>query len=1012
MKNCFAKKQFLTFLFLSVTALLFSQQSIIETSLLTDFNNALQLYQNKAYTAAQKSFEKVVKNSNENSNLKADAAYFEAMCALKLQQTSADQKVLDFVATYPNSTKKNQAFFNVGNYYFANKKPAYALKWYEKVNKEVLSEENRKELNFKTGYSLLVSGDLSTAKNLFLPLINDAKYGNDARYYYGFIAYKLEDYGIAESTLKEIADNESYKAEISYYLLDISFKSGKFERCITVGEELLKNKDRKDFSDISKIVGESYFNLEKYAQAIPYLKNYKGVKGKWNNTDYYQLGYAFYKQNDFENAIGYFNKIIDQKNAVSQNAYYHLAECYLNTKKKNEALNAFKTASEMDFNLKIKEDAALNYAKLSYEEGNPFENVADVLQNYLKNYPNTTSFKEINQLIVYSFIHQQDFDGALNYLKKKKTEDNTALTLEVSLYRGIQLFTDKKYTEALPFFTLSKKSLTPEIFQKGFYWEAETLFRLENFEDALAKFLSAATLEKTSKTTELQLIDYNLGYCYFKLSKYAEAIRSFKIVLQKKDLEKNIKQDATLRLADSYFAISNFGDAIKSYQLVIDETGIGADYAQYQIGMSHGYRGENLLKIEALKKVVNNYEISNLKDDALFQLAITYTTLKNAKEAHDAYDRLQKNYPKSVFISRALVRQGLLYYNGNENAKALEKFKLTASKFPNSPDALEAVNNAKNIYIDEDKLDDFVAWTKTMRFVNVSESELEKSAFIIVERKYFEDKNNQNSILSLTKYLKNYPEGVNDLKATYYLANTYFKEKEYENAIPYFEKVIKAGQSNFSEDALAKLAEIQLSKENYDAAIPLLERLEQEAYSTDNAAFAQSNLMKAYFSKESYQKALAFAKKIMEKESKSPVLEMDAKIIIARSSFKLNDFETSKEYYKTIENKAIGELKAEILYHAAFFQNQEKAYEKSNEIVKKLIAEFASYKYWGVKSYVIMGKNYYGLKDAYQATFILENVIKNFPQFEDVVREAKTELIKIKDTESKTNNSINPQIKN
>ncbi|WP_445748004.1 tetratricopeptide repeat protein [Polaribacter sp.] len=1012
MKKCFSKNHLLNLFFILVTGLQFSQQSSIETSILTDFTNALQLYQNKAYTAAQKSFEKVVKNSQENSNLKADAAYFEAMCALKLQQTSADQKILDFVATYPNSTKKNQAFFNVGNYYFANKKPAYALKWYQKVNKEVLSEENRKELNFKSGYSLLVSGDLSAAKNLFLPLINDGKYGNDARYYYGFIAYKLEDYGIAESTLKEIADNESYKAEISYYLLDISFKSGKFERCIKVGEELLKDKKRNDVSDISKIVGESYFNLGKYAESIPFLKNYKGNRGKWNNTDFYQLGYAYYKQNDFENAIANFNKIIDQKNAVSQNAYYHLAECYLNTEKKNEALNAFKTASEMDFNQKIKEDAALNYAKLSYEEGNPFENVADVLQNYLKNYPNSTSYKEINQLVVYSFIHQQDYEGALNYLKKKKSDDNTALTLEVSLYRGIQLFTDKKYAEALPYFTISKKSLAPEIFQKGYYWEAETLFRLNKFEEALTKFLSTATLEKTSKTTELQLVDYNVGYCYFKLNKYTEAIRSFKIVLQKKELDNTIKQDATLRLADSYFAISNFGDAIKSYQLVVNETGIGADYAQYQIGMSYGFRGENLQKIDALKKVVNNFENSNLKDDALFQLANTFTTLKNAKEAHEAYDRLQKNYPKSAFIPRALVRQGLLYYNGNENAKALEKFKLTASKFPNSPDALEAVNNAKNIYIDEDKLDDFVAWTKTLRFVNVSETELEKSAFTIAERKYFDDTNNQNTILSLTKYLKNYPDGANDLKANYYLASTYFKEKEFDNAIPYFEKVIKAGQSNFSEDALAKLAEIQLSKENYDVAIPLLERLEQEAYATENAAFAQSNLMKAYFSKEAFEKSLTFAKKVLSKESISPALELDAKTIIARASFKLNDFETAKEYYKTIENKVTGELKAEILYHEAYFQNQEKAFEKSNEIVKKLIAEFASYKYWGVKSYVIMGKNYYGLKDAYQATFILENVIKNFPQFEDIVREAKTELIKIKDAESKTNNSINPQIKN
>ena len=108
----------------------------------------------------------------------------------------------------------------------------------------------------------------------------------------------------------------------------------------------------------------SYFNLRKYKEAASYLKGYAGKKGKWNNYDYYQLGYVYYKQNDFESAINYFNKIIAQKNAVSQNAYYHLAECYLNIDKKTEALNAFRTASEMTFSLDIQEDVALNYAKL------------------------------------------------------------------------------------------------------------------------------------------------------------------------------------------------------------------------------------------------------------------------------------------------------------------------------------------------------------------------------------------------------------------------------------------------------------------------------------------------------------------------------------------------------------------------------------------------------------------------------------------------------------------------
>ena len=54
-----------------------------------------------------------------------------------------------------------------------------------------------------------------------------------------------------------------------------------------------------------------------------------------------------------------------------------------------------------------------------------------------------------------------------------------------------------------------------------------------------------------------------------------------------------------------------------------------------------------------------------------------------------------------------------------------------------------------------------------------------------------------------------------------------------------------------------------------------------------------------------------------------------------------------------------------------------------------------------------MAKNFYGLKDSYQATYILDNVINNFTDYPDVVEEAKTELSAIKLEESKTNSSIN-----
>ncbi len=1005
MKIRFMAKQVLFLFFFTITSVVFSQQSIIDVNAEANFNDALKLYNNKAYAAAQKTFAIVENSASPKSTLMADASYYNAMCGIKLNQTDADKKVLSFVENYPASNKKNKAFFKVGNYYFANKKAAHALKWYQKVNLDGLSKENQKEINFKMGYGLLVAKRLDLAKDKFLPLINDAKYGNDSRYYYGYISYKLEDYGLAESTLKEIADNDSYKAEISYYLLDISFKAGSFERCISVGKELLKTAKRKEASEISKIIGESYFNLNKYEEAIPYLKGYKGKNGKWNNTDYYQLGYAYFKQNDFENAISYFNKIIDQENAVAQNAYYHLAECYLNIEKKNEALNAFKTASEMSYNSSIKEDAALNYAKLSYEEGNPFENVSDVLQNYLKTYPNSTSYKEINELIVSSFIHENDYQGALEYLKKKKSTENLNLSLEVSLYRGIQLFNEKKISEVLAFFTSAKTSNTIEISRKAKYWEAETLYRLENYEEALSKFIALNNSLRSANNKDFPLLEYNIAYCHFKLKDYEKAALTFNQFSGKGNIDQNSKDDSFLRLGDSYFAIRNYEKAIRAYKVIVDNSGLDADYAMYQTGMSYGFQNKNEAKVNALTKVINNYQISSLKDDALFQLAATYTKLKDYEKAHQAYNRLQEKHVKSVFIPTALVREGLLYYNQNKNSLALNNFKKVAQTYPNSSEALEAVKNAKNIYVDEDRLNEYVTWTKTLNFVEVSDSELENSSFAIAERKYFEGKNN-GSILSLKKYLRSFPNGKNSLKANYYLADILFKEALYKQAIDKYIVVLEAGQTEFSEDALAKLSQIYLQENNFKEAEPYLLRLEQEAYSAENILFAQSNLMKGYSTLNENDAALNYAKKVLSKDKLDNEVILDAKVIIARTAFKTEDFDTAKEYFTTIEKTADGELKAETLYYKAYFLNKENEYENSTKVVQGLIADYSNYKYWGVKSYIIMAKNYYSLEDAYQATFILENIIKNFGQFEDIVTEAKQELKVIKESEAKTNNSV------
>lgn len=998
----------LTLLFFTIfSGTAFSQQSEIDINLTADYNHAVKLFNSKAYAAAQKSFAEISDNADDRMRIKADADYYDAMCAIRLNQTDADKKVIDFVENHPNSNKKNKAYFNVGNYYFANKRAAYALKWYSKVNLDALSEANRKELNFKMGYSFLSTRNLDRAKNKFVTLINDPVYGNDSRYYFGYIAYKQEDYDIAEKTLQEIADDQAYKSEVTYYLLDISFKAGRFKKCIQVGKQLLEKAKPKDQSEISKIIGESYFNLQQYQEAIPFLKAYRGKKGKWNNTDYYQLGYAYFKQNDFENAVNNFNKILDEKNNVSQKAYYNLGECYLYLEKKSEALNAFKSASEMDFDPKVKEDAALNYAKLSYEEGNPYRSVADILQDFLKDYPKNPSYNEINGLVVTSYLYQQDYKGALEYLAKSKTKQNEELTYEVSHYRAVQLFNQNQIQESIPYFLQGVKSNDSSIKAKSQYWVGEANYRLGNFQQALDQFLEFKINSTAKGEEEYAVVDYHIGYSHFKLKDYKKAVRSFQQFIQTQNEDMSMNDDAIIRSGDCYYADRFYQNAINSYRVVAEQFGTGADYAQYQIGMSYGFLKNNEKKTEYLEKLLTDFELSNFKDDALFQLGNTYAALKDNEKAHGAYKRLFKNHPRSSYNPRALLRDGLLYYNDSENRKAIAHFKEIVAKFPNSEEAREAVANARNVYVDIGEVDEYATWIKDIDFVEVPNADLDNDTYTSAENKYLEN-DIPEAIIRFQKYITAFPNGLNALKANFYVAQLQVKQGLQDEAIPNYTFVVSAPQSEYSEEALNKLSQIFLEREDWTQAIPLLERLEQEANFPQNILYAQSNLMKGYYQSGLFEKAVTYAEKILIKDKIDATVEYDAKIIIARSALQTEDFPKAEEFYREVERNARGELKAEALYYSAYFLNSKKKYAESNKVIQSITSDYSAYKYWGAKSFIIMAKNYYAIEnnDPYQATYILENIIKNFTQFEDIVNDAKNELKKIKLNESKTNNSV------
>jgi len=838
---------------------------------------------------------------------------------------------------------------------------------------------------------------------------NSSEYGSQAKYYIGFMAYENDDYDKANEYFKQVEDKDKYKEKLSYYQADLNFKLGKFEEAIKLAKEQLPNSDDNEISELNKIIGESYFNLKQYKEAIPYLREYKGKRNKWNNTDYYQLGYAYYKQQDYDKAISEFNKIIDGNNSVAQNAYYHLGESYVNVDKKQEALNAFRNASEMDFDEKIQEDAWLNYAKISYEIGNPYQSVPQVLSGYLKKYPDTSYREEIETLLIDSYITSKNYKEALKLLKGKNSFENKLAYQKVAFYRGIELYNEQQYLEARDLFDKSLKEPRDENYTaRATFWKAETNYNLTNYNDALIGYKQFVMNSKASTTKEFENIDYNLAYTYFKLKNYTKSTKYFNRFIPNHKEDKVRLNDAYLRLGDANFVSSEYSSAIAAYEKAIALNQMEADYAYFQKTMSYGYIGQTSKKIENLEKFIIEYPKSKLRDDAMYELGNSYVKADHNDKAMKIYNRLNAEYRMSSFVPKSLLRQGLVYYNSNQNEEALSKFKKVATEYPGTPEAVQSVATTRLIYIDLGRVNEYAAWVKTLDYVEVTNAELDNATYQAAEKQYLDNKTN-DAIKLFNGYLNEFPNGLHALQAHFYLAQLYYKKDLKETATPHYKYVVETTRNEFSEEALSRLTQIILESKSWNKAIPYLQRLETEANLSQNVVFAQSNLMKAYFETENPDKTIEYGEKVLQNKNIDNKVKSDAYVFIARTAIKINDENKARSAYKEVEKIATGSLAAEALYYNAYFKNKDGQYKASNTKVQLLAKDYSGYKYYGAKGLVLMAKNYYALEDAYQATYILESVIKNFKEFGDLVSEAQTELNKIKTEEAKTNASVQTQ---
>lgn len=996
------KKQFARIIrvVLFCSGTLMAQNSYKETPEIKWYSKAIMAFEKGEYSLAKQYLE----NTEVDDYRESTILVYKMLTNLALNESNAGKITEDFLNSNPFTSQKTVLVLALSNYYFRNKKHKKALDWFQELDVKLLTKEQENNYNYKLAFANYTQKNYTKAKQYLIPIAKRGAYQQEANYYLGNIAMENQDYDNALFHFNIIENIVKYRSEVAYQKLIILYSQKEYEKAISIGESQYSKVSRlTERSEMSKIIGESYFYIKNYTKASYYLNQYKGRQRKFTATDYYFLGYTNYQLQSYQEAIEKFNKITDEKNAVSQNAHYHLGDCYLKLGQKTQALNAFKNASEMSFDAEITQDAFLNYAKLSYEIGNPYESSSKVLQAFIDKYPNAPEAGLIEGLIVNAYLQNEDYQGAIDYYSTQKiVKDNQYQ--ELLLQRGFELFVERDYNQALMFFEKSTQMFNDQnIKQKALFWKAESLTELYNFKDAAYYYNSFVNNSDSKSLEEYPDGLYGLAYSLFQQKKYNKALIYFeKYIPLAKDLAK--KRNAVLRVADCNFVNKSYWSALENYNKVIEGNKEQVDYALYQKALSYGFLGKDKQKKETLKMLQKQFKASPYLDKSYYVLGNLLNNKGENKEAIEAYDDLIFKFPNSPLVAKSKLKTGIILFNTNNNEGSIQVLKQLVSDYPGTAEAVQAVEMAEQVYKDMNQVEEYAKWATQLEFINISDADIDRSMFEVAEGKYFANELKE-AISSCKKYLINFPKGIHALTVHFYLAQSYFNTNAKQKAIPEYQEVLKINTNEYSEVSLNKLSQIYLENENWDLASELLLKIEKETSNAQNKVYAQSNLMKFYYQKEDHKEVLKYTDIVLNNNKSSEDAISDAYVYGGRSAVALKKFEIAKSYYEKLETIGKGVVKAEANYYKALWLHQNKLYIKSNEQVQLLARKYQSYKYWGIKGLLLMAKNFHALNDDFQANFILNNVIKNATEFEDIMIEAKALLTSYKGEEAKEKES-------
>lgn len=931
-----------------------------------------------------------------------ELSYCYLASGIMLGEAAFVRKGKDAITEFRNPSLASKLSFHLGHYYFLEQQFDEAIGFYEKTDSLFLSTDEMEQFHFEKGISFFSMNKFNEARESLNHLLGheESVYSKDASYYLGCILFSERKYDEALKMFVQLEGNTSYDKVIPFYLAYLYHLKADDEKTIKYGESYLKSGNGLHLKEMQLLLASVYFNKRMYPRSVDLYERAINAGTVLNPDQRFELGSGYYHLEKHAKAIEQLKPLSAGKDTVAYNSMYLLGHAYLHLGDKKNARSAFQYCLGTTIGKEKLELVEFLISKLSMELG--FEDQGlQGLTTFMKKYPDSDKLPEVREIVLLFYSRTNDFKQAIELFGDLDRSSNLYNTLAPRIFfgRAIELFNGLQYDSSVVLFnqvtTFKKSSFYPP----SLFWKAEIAFRKKEYRKTISLLeeyikLPSGILGESRQDNAF----YNLGYAYMELEEYAKALVYFeKLNALYRNSNTEISRESVLRAADCALMENDLVKAKNLYTRISTSNGYGADYALFQLAVMFG-ASSPVEKIKLLKEVEIKYPDSELMAMVAMELADTYLAEEDFTSAIPSLQKIPDLVDKDdEFIPSAQLKLGIALYNLGKDDEAINQFRQILEKYPTSSQSIEALDNARAIFVEKGKINDYQQFLE-MSGKSIGMLQKDSLYFQYVQTTYAEG-NSLPSHNAISEYLKQFPTGMYRAEVLNYQSELFLKEKDWTNAAQSFDQLAALGISKHQERALRQAGRIYFFElKNYQAARMQFAALSKLTVKPDVLLESLKGEIRSCYYMKLWPEAENAAQAILSNENANQDDKAIATLLLGYFKQKQGSVEDAYSYFKKAMASGNNPYAAEAGYQVALNYFKENKLESAESFALKTIENAGSADYWKARSYLLLSDIALIQQDYFNAKATLKSIVEHakYPELKNEATE-KLKAVELKE---------------